>query len=663
MSIAGAGGCGKDAVTTEARRESVPAAPPPAAFRRLAAWAFSAWACQFVLLLLQQLDALVAYDTPRQIWHGAGTVLALAVPLALASAALAWSLGRLAGLALPRAAADLAAWTFLVVPTIASLLWQSARSAAAMLRHPDAYHAPAGAHLHAAAGLAIVLLIAAALWRPGLPRLLAGAARAGLAMRGPAAAALLLAVCGWAADPQTPWRTHLPPSPASAPAGSPDVYLITLDALAAADADVCGDGPATMPRLRGFASRATCFSRLYASSNFTTPGTSTIETGTLPWSHWAAQVGAQVAPALQDRTLARALHDGGYATSAFSANYLATPRHHGTHAAYDEESISPSTSIVNSLEALLSLPADPVAAQVILPLLPGEVDFLLLGQDSPVDPRRTYDRALRYLDRPAPRPRFMWVHTLPPHAPYLPPPGAKYTLLARGELERFDQFHVGNTRYAPAEQPLIDKHRLRYRETILGSDKDLGDFLDALDRRGLLDGALVIVSADHGESFEKGFLGHAGPELHDALLHIPLVVKLPRQHAGRRVDAVASQADIAPTVLDVLGLPPLPRAEGRSLKPALLGGTDAPAPAFAMSMEGQSRFSRLSRGRYAMIDGRYKLELSLDGGASALYDLEADPQESRDLSARQPAEAARMLAALRARLDAAETERAREFAP
>jgi arylsulfatase A-like enzyme len=198
-----------------------------------------------------------------------------------------------------------------------------------------------------------------------------------------------------------------------------------------------------------------------------------------------------------------------------------------------------------------------------------------------------------------------------------------------------------NVTYGPARQRQVDKHRLRYRESIMAADAALGTFLDELQRQGRLDNALIVVTSDHGESFEKGFMGHAGPLTHDALIRVPLVIKLPGQKRGQVLEMPISQADLAPTLLDLVDAPPLPRAEGRSLRAALDGLPMPVSPVFAMTMERQSRIRPLNEGQYVVIDGDDKLTFTLDQRSatrpiSKLFDLAVDPEEAHDLAAMRP---------------------------
>ena len=195
----------------------------------------------------------------------------------------------------------------------------------------------------------------------------------------------------------------------------------------------------------------------------------------------------------------------------------------------------------------------------------------------------------------------------------------------------------------------------------MGADESLGIFLDSLERLGRLDNAVVIVTADHGESFERGYLGHAGNLLHDALIHIPFIVKLPRQKIGRVVDNVVSQADLSPTVLALALAKALPHAEGRSLNAALAGLSLTSEPVFSMTFERESRFKPIRGGFIAMIEDRFKLVYDIAHDQSELYDLIADPHEQRDLASSLPNVAGRLRDQIRFRIAAAESARQELF--
>src|SRR6185436_19048529 len=99
-------------------------------------------------------------------------------------------------------------------------------------------------------------------------------------------------------------------------------------------------------------------------------------------------------------------------------------------------------------------------------------------------------------------------------------------------------------------------------------DDRVGELLEALRARGLLENTLVVVTSDHGEEFrEHGGFGH-GQSLHGELLHVPLLMRLPgRLAAGTRLARGVSGLDVMPTILDIAGIEPHPDLQGRSLLP------------------------------------------------------------------------------------------------
>ena len=110
-----------------------------------------------------------------------------------------------------------------------------------------------------------------------------------------------------------------------------------------------------------------------------------------------------------------------------------------------------------------------------------------------------------------------------------------------------------------------------YDAEVASIDAQLRALFAELERRGTLGHAVVVLTADHGEEFkDHGGMGH-GKTLYDEQIHVPLIVLAPGAAAGRVVDEPVALIDVAPTVLDLGGLPAAPSFEGRSLR-ATLGG-------------------------------------------------------------------------------------------
>lgn len=170
-----------------------------------------------------------------------------------------------------------------------------------------------------------------------------------------------------------------------------------------------------------------------------------------------------------------------------------------------------------------------------------------------------------------------------------------------------------------------DKSRIRaiYESDVSYNDQQLGLFLAELEKMGHSDDTMVIVTADHGEEFwERGKIGH-GQSLHDELVWVPLLIHYPPLFPAKTVDG-ADLLDIVPTILDVWGLKLPADWQGESLLEAAQGG-EYPRPSIAVQYE-LAHTMRL---------GHYKIWVS-GTGQSQLYDLTADPGETKDAASAHP---------------------------
>jgi arylsulfatase A-like enzyme len=220
------------------------------------------------------------------------------------------------------------------------------------------------------------------------------------------------------------------------------------------------------------------------------------------------------------------------------------------------------------------------------------------------------DGAVDWLNAGDTSPFFLWVHLFDAHAPYA--------------SEAFDA--------SPSGDP--------YGGAIAVMDAHIARLLAALEKRKQLDRTAIIVTADHGESLgDHGERGH-GIFVYESALRVPLIVRWPGLDP-RRVTDLVQTIDIAPTVLDLEGLPG-PAMEGVSLS-AIMRGRGGPRDriAYAESMYPlQYGWGPLR----AVRQGRFKL---IEAPRPELYDLESDPDEARNLHDSQPATSASLLALIR----------------
>lgn len=184
-----------------------------------------------------------------------------------------------------------------------------------------------------------------------------------------------------------------------------------------------------------------------------------------------------------------------------------------------------------------------------------------------------------------------------------------------------------------------------YDAGIAFTDDLLRGVFDELRAAGWLDNAWVIVTSDHGEEFgERGGVSHQ--TIYDEILHVPLIVVPPAGRSdarrGERVDAPVMGADLAPTVIDLLGLEPLAVSQAASWAPYLVGdgGPSGRAvtwrPIWAELATPSNDWLALRRGPYKLFQHR------LDPDQRALFDRWVDPGETIDLLPTQPELAARL---------------------
>jgi len=171
--------------------------------------------------------------------------------------------------------------------------------------------------------------------------------------------------------------------------------------------------------------------------------------------------------------------------------------------------------------------------------------------------------------------------------------------------------------------------------------------------------AWVILTADHGEEFkDHASMGH-GRQLYEEVVHVPLIIAPPEEDppgaappygGGHREPTPVANVDLFPTIATLAGAPIPPGLQGKSLVPFLgrqgssAGSRPGPRPLVSETI-------RLNAYRKAVREGPLKLIRGLEENRTELYDLDADPQERRDLAADRPDEARRLLQALFSQID------------
>ncbi len=191
-----------------------------------------------------------------------------------------------------------------------------------------------------------------------------------------------------------------------------------------------------------------------------------------------------------------------------------------------------------------------------------------------------------------------------------------------------------------------------YDNAIRRENYVLGQLLGHLAREGYLDKTLVVIASDHGEAFsERGYEGHARRVYREST-EVPLILSFPfRLEPGVVVRQRTQNVDIWPTLLDLLGLPPMPGVDGRSRVPEILAaarGEPAPeeaAPAYAHLDQTWGRRTQRPAPTVAVAEGGFRYVMTHVAGArpqAELFDASRDALERRDVLEEQPEVAARL---------------------
>ncbi|MFH1680899.1 MAG: sulfatase [Candidatus Eisenbacteria bacterium] len=250
----------------------------------------------------------------------------------------------------------------------------------------------------------------------------------------------------------------------------------------------------------------------------------------------------------------------------------------------------------------------------------------------------TFEAAIRWVDAHRGERFFLLIHLFDPHMDFDPP---------EPHLSRFLDGYSG-----PLRPPFGDVKRWReekgvppevrdfaralYRAEIAAVDEACGRFLAHLDSTGLAGETVVVVTADHGEEFwDHGAFEH-GHTLFEELIHIPLLIRQPGRDWPRRVAGRVGLVDVMPTLFDILGLPAHPGWRGESLLP-LLEGEGALSPRYRFSEALLYGYERK-----VVVGDRYKFTWDEARGRMALFDLAADPRETRNIAEERPETAREM---------------------
>lgn len=424
------------------------------------------------------------------------------------------------------------------------------------------------------------------------------------------------------------------------------LVLITVDTLRADHLGCYGYARDTSPVLDALAAESTLFERAFAQWPKTGPSFASLFIGQYPHTTGLTHKAAQRVPETY-LTLPELMHRAGFTTLAVTSNGVLA-KHLGWQRGFDE--------YLQTWDLAPEQSDDPNEYRRW------------------INARRVNELALPMIERHGDAEKlFIWLHYSDPHAPYVLPSDFENPFVGDALYVGDAQVELENPRATalPGHRDL--KHYVAaYDANVRVADQEIGRAIETLRQQGIWDRALVVMTADHGESLGEHdyFFGH-GRLPHNPGSHVPLMISQPsqrRQGVGRRIAEAVELVDVYPTLRQLL-VPSMevPGLEGRSLVPMLALASAGPSAGKA----GDAATASVETSKQAADKGQQRhqgLAFSSAGGGSPLthfrsvqnerfklvfhpafktrngerpelwqlFDLVADPGEENDLLAAEP---------------------------
>jgi len=405
----------------------------------------------------------------------------------------------------------------------------------------------------------------------------------------------------------------------------PHVLLLTIDTLRADHLGCYGYRLETSPTIDALADRGVRFSDCMVQWPKTWPSLASLLSGAYPRTT-GIRYARKTLPAAM-HMLAEVFSEGGYATAAVVSN-CTVGKHFNFHQGFDV--------FVESWQERWQ-------AQHGKRIFRNEGGLVKRYTDAGL----VVDQALRWLDeRTDDRPVFMWLHFMDPHGPYVPPAGYENHFVEDHptEMVPLEVIPEYQRQPDPIGDPITDLgfYKTQYDREIRYQDDELQRLLGELRARGLMDNALLALTADHGESLgEHDYYLEHGRFSYQVNAHVPLILVWEGRLPARRIiDRPVGLIDLAPTLVALAGLPPVGSHEGLDLRSLIDGGMVALAPDCVFMESGYytpDSQRTVRRGRWKLIHVRSPLDRdAMDGGEWELYDLENDAYETRNLATAHP---------------------------
>jgi arylsulfatase A-like enzyme len=394
-----------------------------------------------------------------------------------------------------------------------------------------------------------------------------------------------------------------------------NVVFVSFDALQAAHVGSLGYSRNVTPTIDAMAKVGFSFSNTISTSSWTVPASMTWFTGVYPSEHRLTNKFAvfnppnnnvlsnlkKLSPELM--TIAEVLKQNGYATGGFTGN-AGVNGFFGYDQGFDTYFYE-------------------------------KGKFGSMGVSIP--------KALDWLKANGKKKFFMFLHGYDIHGQGIPDGGFDYRFVDKGYDRRYtgskeEQEALREEGLEKGSVALRDEDvkfwRAIYDEKIQRTDERFKGFLGELEKMGLMDRTIFVLTSDHGTEFHEHKRFDHGFSLYDELIHVPLIIKLPRQKAGKVIKDQISSIDVMPTLLDLLDLKMPEKARKQLRGESLVAGFKGKLVAKDVFFETDYRLYTFKRG-IQTVDG-WKLIYTMENKGRELYNIKKDPHETKNLIEQEP---------------------------
>jgi choline-sulfatase len=402
---------------------------------------------------------------------------------------------------------------------------------------------------------------------------------------------------------------------ANVPRSKPNVLILMIDTLRFDRLGAYGSTRNLTPFIDSLARRGHVFRQAYAQSSWTNPSVASLLTSRYQSQHRVFSFGSHLSE--DELTLPEILQAAGYATGGFCANILVRSKN-GFGQGFDRFELI----LQRAAKGAVKGRADAVHRAALAWL---DEEHAAAGERQPI---------------------FLYLHYMEPHAPF-DPPRELLDRLTKGsgppDIDRINAW-IKLPTIVQFTADMLQATEDVYDAEVMSLDAELRHLFGELEARGFLENTIVILIADHGEEFyEHGMVGHH-QSLFEEVIRVPLIIVLPKGRRHDDVEDIVELTDVAPTLLEMLGVRRPPSFEGRVLgsvvdaeRGSWLGlgrlwprQRSGPRAAFSELIKAEETLRRTQHERAVILDG-HKLIVGIDGERE-YYDLRADPGEESPTS-------------------------------